>query len=102
MKNAIITEFVKFQVSETTSDEQLLSKADLLNEFQQKQDGFIDAELVKDTGLNNWYIIYHYESMEKVKTIGEKMRSSKVFDEFTPLIIPGSLSVSFYRHIKKW
>jgi hypothetical protein len=98
----IITEFVKFRVLETTTDEQLISKADILNEFQKQQDGFIDAELVKSIKENEWYFVYHYENMEKVKAIGEKMRSSKVFDEFTPLTVPGSLSVAFYQLFKKW
>ncbi len=98
----IITELVKFKVLETTTDEQLISKADILNEFQKKQDGFIDAELVKDIKEGEWYLIYHYENMEKVKVIGEKMRSSKIFDEFIPLTFPGSLSVNFYQKLKEW
>jgi hypothetical protein len=102
MKNEIITEFVKFKVLETTSVEQLISNADFLNDFQQEQDGYIDAELVKSVDENSWYLIYHYESMEKVKVIGEKMRISKVFDEFIPLIEPGSLNVTFFHQSKKW
>jgi hypothetical protein len=102
MKNTIITEFVKFKVLESTTVEQLSLKADILNDFQNQQDGFIDAELVKHAEENEWYLIYHYESMEKVKAIGEKLRSSKVFDEFIPLTVPGSVSVSFYQKLKKW
>ena len=102
MKNTIITEFVKMKVLETTTDEQLLLKADILNNFQKMQDGFIDSELVKDINDSSWCFIYHFENMEKVKAIGEKMRSSKVFDEINPLIVPGSFSVTFYQHWKKW
>jgi hypothetical protein len=102
MKNAIVTEFVKLRVLETTTDEQLISKADILNDFQNKQDGFIDAELVKDINEDTWCFIYHYENMEKVRAIGDKMRNSRVFDEFNPLIVPGSFSVTFCRHLKKW
>jgi hypothetical protein len=98
----IITEIVKFKTLETTTDELLISKADILNDFQQKQDGFIDAELAKGMKDSEWYLIYHYENMEKVKLIGEKLRSSKVFDEFTPLLESGSLSVTFYQQTKKW
>ncbi len=98
----IITELVSFKVLEATTDEQLITKADILNDFQKKQDGFIDGELVKDVKENAWFFIYHYESMEKVKTIGEKMRNSKVFDEFTPLTVPGSLSVTFYQQLRTW
>jgi hypothetical protein len=102
MKNEIITEFVKFKVLESTSVEQLTIKADILNDFQMKQDGYIDAELVKSVDDNSWCLIYHYESLEKVKAIGEKMRSCKVFDEFIPLIVPESLTVTFDRQLKKW
>jgi hypothetical protein len=102
MKDKIITEFVNFKVLETTNVEQLISKADILNDFQKKQDGYIDAELVKGVEGNVWCLIYHYENLEKVKLIGEKMRSSRVFDEFIPLIVPGSLSVTFYHQLKKW
>lgn len=102
MNEKIITEFVKFQLLETTSVEQLISKADILNDFQKKQDGYIDAELVKGVERDEWYLIYHYETLEKVKVIGEKMRSNGVFDEFVPLIVPGSLSVTFYHQLKKW
>jgi hypothetical protein len=102
MKDTIITEFVKFKVQETTTDEQIKAKADILNEFQKKQDGFIDAELVKDINENAWFLIYHYENLEKVKVIGEKMRSSKVFDEFMPLVIPGSLTVTFHHRLNRW
>ena len=102
MKDTIITEFVKFKVTETTTDEKLILKADILTDFQKKQDGFIDGELVKDVRENEWFFIYHYESMEKVKAIGEKMRNGKVFDEFTPLTVPGSVAVTFYQRLREW
>ena len=102
MKDTIITEFVKFKVPETTTDEQLIAKADIFNDFQKKQDGFINSELLKDTEENAWFFIYHYESMEKVKAIGEKMRSCNEFAEFKTLIVPGSIGVTFYPQLKKW
>jgi ABC-type uncharacterized transport system substrate-binding protein len=98
----MITEFVKFQALETTTQEQLISKIDILNDFQKKQDGYLDAELVKDIKENFWYIIYHYENFEKVKIIGEKLRSNNLFDEFTPLLVQGSLQVTFHQNVKKW
>jgi hypothetical protein len=99
----IITEFVKFKVLETTNDELLISKTDIMiNDFQKMQDGFIDAELVKNIEENVWYFIYHYESLEKIKAVGEKLRNSKEFAEFIPLIDPGSISVTFYHQLRKW
>jgi hypothetical protein len=102
MKNTIITEFVKIEALQTTTNEQIQSKANVINHFLQKQDGFIDAELVKAIEGNTWHFIYHIENFEKLKVIGEKMRSNKMFDEITPLIVPGSLSVSFYLQLKSW
>ncbi|HEY9124122.1 MAG TPA: hypothetical protein PK252_11550 [Bacteroidales bacterium] len=102
MKTSIITEFVKIEVLQTTTLEQLMEKADIVNAFLQKQDGFIDAELVKAVDDNVWYFIYHIESMEKLKAVGEKLRSSKMFDHITPLIVPESLSVNFFEQTKKW
>lgn len=101
MKNAIITEFVNFRTLETTTEEQLFSKVDFLNDFQRNQDGFIDAELVKQVETNDWCLIYHYENMEKVKAIGAQMRIHKVFDEFMPLTVPDSVRVTFYVQLKK-
>ena len=103
MKATTITEFVKFKALETTSDEQLLSKADLnVNGFHKNQDGFIDAELVNDIEENAWCFIFHYESLEQIMAVGEKMRKSNEFGEFIPLIVPQSISATFYNHLKKW
>lgn len=102
MKTTMITEFVKIETLQTTTEEQLLAKADIINNFLQKQDGFIDAELVKAMDGNIWYFIYHIENLEKLKVVGEKLRSSKLFDELTPIIVPGSLNVTFYRKFKNW
>jgi heme-degrading monooxygenase HmoA len=103
MKNSIITEFVNFKVLETTTDEQLLSTSDnIINGFHKKQDGFIDAELVKDVEENTLCFIFHYESLEKIKAGGEKMRNSKEFAEFVPLIVPGSINVIFNHRLRKW
>lgn len=102
MKNAIITEFVKIEVLQTIIDEQVKSKANVINDFLQQQDGFIDAELIKAVEGNTWYFIYYIENFKKLKVIGEKMRSSKMFDEITPLTLPGTLCVSFFTQLKRW
>ena len=102
MKNKIITEFVKIEALQTTIDEQIKLKADVINNFLQQQDGFINAELVKAVDGNIWHFIYHIENFEKLKVIGERMRSSKMFDEIIPFIVPDSLCVSFYTQLKTW
>ena len=102
METKIITELVQFKVLDTTTDEQIVTAVNNLNEFQKKQDGFLDAELVKDVKVNSWCIIYHYENFEMVQAIGAKLRSNKVFSDFTSLILPESLSISFYHLLEKW
>ena len=99
----MITEFVEFKVLETTTDEQLISKADnMINDFWKKQDGFIDAELVKEIEGNSWYFIYHNENLEKLKACGGKMRNTKEFAEFISLVVPESISVTFFHKLRKW
>ena len=102
MKNTVITEFVKIEVLQTTTEEKLLNAAGMINDFIRKQDGFIDSELVKPLEGNTWYFIYHIESIEKLKTVGEKIRSVRLFDQLTPLITPGSMTVTFFSQVKKW
>lgn len=78
MKNTIISEFVKVKALQTTTDEQLLSKADVfITNFLQKQDGFMEAQLEKNMEGNEWCFIIYYESMEKVRVVVEKIRNSK-------------------------
>ena len=103
MKDTIITEFVNFRALETTADEQLLAKADIfINDFLKKQDGFVDAELVKDIDGDARIFIIRYESMEKVKAIVDKMRNCKEFDAFRSNIVPGSIGVTFHPSLGKW
>lgn len=103
MKNTIISEFVKVKALQTTTDEQLLSKADVfITNFLQKQDGFMEAQLEKNMEGNEWCFIIYYESMEKVRVVVEKIRNSKEFDDFRALLVPGSISVGFNLQIKKW
>ena len=102
MKTTTITEFVKIEALQSTTEEQLLAKADVINGFLQRQDGFIDSELVKALEGNTWYFVYHIENMEKLRSVGEKVRSSKLFDELSPLIVAGSMSFSFFCQFKQW
>lgn len=99
----MITELVKFQAKETTTDEQLISAAEqMINGFWKTQDGFIDAEFIKGIEENEWCFIYHNESMEKLKASGEKMRNSNEFTTLISLLIPETTVVRFYNQIQKW
>jgi hypothetical protein len=102
MKNTTITELVRIEVLPSITDEQVLAKANLINDFIQNQDGFMDCELVKPMEGNIWYFIYHIENLEKLRAVGAKLRSNKLFDELIPLITPGSMNFSFFSQIEKW
>jgi antibiotic biosynthesis monooxygenase (ABM) superfamily enzyme len=102
MKNTMITELIKFELLQTTTEEQLFAVAEKINGFLQKLDGFIDSELIKPLEGNIWYFIYHIENMEKLKVVGEKIRSIKLFNELIPLITTGSMVVTFFNRVKKW
>lgn len=102
MKSNVITELMKIEVLPETAPEQVIAKADVINSFISQQDGFIDSELVRGVEGNTWYFIYHIESMEKLKVVGEKIRSIRLFGELMPLIEPDSMKVSFYQKVKSW
>ena len=102
MKSNVITELLKIEALETTTPEQLEAKAGIINSFIQQQDGFIDSELIKAVDGNTWYFIYHIENMEKLRAVGEKIRSNRLFGEITPLIEPESMKVSCYHQVKRW
>ena len=102
METKTITELVSFKAQETTTDEQINHAVSSLNNFQKTLDGFIDAEFVKNLKENTWNIIFHYESLDKVQSIGSILRSSQVFSEFTSLVIPESLNISFHQQLGVW
>ncbi len=102
MKNTVITELVRIEVLPSTTEEQVLTKANLINDFLQNQDGFIDCELVKAIEGNTWFLIYHIENIEKLRAVGQKLRSNKLFDELIPIITAGSMNFSFFNKVKNW
>lgn len=102
MKSTVITELLKIEALPGTTPEQVVEKADVINSFISQQDGFLDSELVRAVEGNTWYFIYHIENIEKLKVVGEKIRSNRLFGGIMPLIEPDSMKVSFYQKIKSW
>lgn len=99
----MIIEIVTFRTAETTPDSQIVSAAEnLIINFWKKQDGFIDAELVKELNTKVWSFIYHFEDIQKLKTGGGLMRLSDEFKDFTTVILPESIQVTFNSFLKKW
>lgn len=100
MKETKITEFVEISLPETTTVEQFTEKAENFANFLKKQDGYIDGEMVKAPEGNNWRFVFHFENMEKVKAIGDKMRASSEFAGFKSVI--AGFGVSFFEQVRKW
>lgn len=102
MINSIITELARVETLATTTNEEFLAKAKLINSFLKQQDGFIDSELIKSLEGNTWYFIFHIENISKLKAVAEILKSNKLFDQITPLITAGSMNFSFFNQIEKW
>lgn len=96
----MITEFVEISLPETTTVELFTEKAENFVAFLRKQEGYIDGEMVRAPESNNWRFIFHFESMEKVNAIGEKMRTSSEFASFKTVI--AGFGVSFFEQVRKW
>ena len=102
METTIITEFVQFETLETTTNEQIVEAVNRLNQFQKNLGGLLDSEISKNMKDDSWSIIFHYENMEKVQTIGVLLRSSREFMDFSSLIASESLRISFCQQLKTW
>lgn len=102
MNTEIITELIEIKLLDSTKRDELLLKANEINTFLQNEDGFIRAELIKNIESNVWYFVYHFENFEKLKAVGVKLRSNKMFEGIKLLIVPDSMNVSFYEQIEKW
>ena len=102
METKIITEIVQFEALDTTTDKQIVTAVQGLNQFQKAYEGFLDAEIAKDMKGDSWCIIFHYEKFECVKAIGAHLRSSKEFMDFNTLIVSESLNISFGQQLKNW
>lgn len=93
---------MQFEALDTTTDEQIVTAVNDLNEFQKKHDGFLDSEIAKDMKEESWCIIFHYENFEKVQVIGAQLRSSREFLDFRSLIVSESLKISFSQKLRTW
>jgi recombinational DNA repair ATPase RecF len=99
----MVTEFVNLKPLATTTEEQLISAIDnLVKNFWNTQDCFVDAELLKSIEQNELTLVFHFESMEKVKISGQKMRQTEEFAQFIALLVPDSLSIVFNNSLRKW
>jgi quinol monooxygenase YgiN len=102
MKKDVITEFVKIETLQTTTDDQLISKAEIIIQFLQKQDGFIDTELLYDKKENTWIMIQHWASLEQMKASSANMFMDNATEAFRDAIEPKSISISVFPVLRTW
>jgi len=102
METKTITELVQFEALESTTEEQIVSAVDRLNQFQKAYEGFRDAEIAKDMKDDSWSIIFHYKNFEWVQAIGAHLRNSREFADFQSLLVSESLKISFGQQLKNW
>ncbi len=103
MENKTITEIVTFQIKLGVAEENTIEIIDdVVNNFHKKQEGFINGELVKGEKENEWSMIYHYQSMENIKAVGEKIAQGTEMDKFKEIVMPESVKLQFLKQILSW
>ena len=102
MNTKIITELIEIKLLDSIKKDELLLKANEINTFLKNEDGFIRAELIKEIESNVWNFVYHFENFEKLKAVGAKLKSNKMFEGIKQLSVPDSMNVSFYEQIEIW
>ncbi len=99
----MITEIIAFELLEGVSHDQLLKQADkVVNDFHKKQDGYIDMELDNASFGDQWQMIVHYQSMDDIEKVKNNLPHSKAIKEFTQLLAPNSMKVSFFKQQACW
>ena len=99
----MITELIVFELKKGIAKNQVVNQANkMVNDFHKKQDGYVDMELICDPSEDQWKMIIHYETMEDIEKVKLNIPNSKAIKDFTALVLPESLKVSFYDQLQKW
>jgi hypothetical protein len=99
----MITELIAFEKRNEISSNELIDVAEkVVTNFHKKQDGYVDMELIKESSGRLWKMIVHYQTMEDIEKVKINIPQSKVIKEFTQLVIPESMDVSFFEQQQKW
>lgn len=98
-----ITELVKMKTVEGVSKDGFIKIVDgLEKEFHSKQEGFIDTELIYHEEENEWYMIQHWESKDKLKEASKKMFTDEAAESFVKSLDKKSVKMLILNQIKTW
>jgi heme-degrading monooxygenase HmoA len=91
----MITEIIKFKLTESTTDERFMEEVVNFSQFFQTTfDGFIDLEFTQ--GDEGWIIVIHWRSMEDVKACGEVLQSNpEELAGYSSLVDKESMNLTF-------
>lgn len=99
----MITEIVKFMVSEDITKEELVEIVDdLETKFHFKQKGYIDTELLFDEKENQWIMIQHWDTIEHLKNASSQMFQEASTESFRKALITQTVKISSFPVIKNW
>lgn len=88
-------EILEFKFIPTIQDEEILIKINAtIEKFHKKQDGFIDAEVLKNTSEKLWYLILHYKSIANIKNSAENLKVSAEIDALKRIVVPDTIKIS--------
>ena len=74
----------------------------LEQDFHCKQDGFIDTELLYDEKSDEWIMIQHWESAERLKMASQKMFQVNETAAFVNALDRRSVKMKVLPQIKTW
>lgn len=74
----------------------------LEREFHSQQDGFLDTELLYDEQRDEWIMIQHWDSMEKLKAASKKIFHDQAAAAFVKALEPKSVKMKALPQLGRW
>jgi heme-degrading monooxygenase HmoA len=103
MDKAITTEIASFETVGGMDRREWIKIVDSLEkEFHMKQKGFIDTELVKEEGPNQWMMIQHWRTMEDAREASRQMMKSVSAEQFRNSLDPKTVRLQYLEQMGQW
>ena len=98
----MIVEIAQFKLAASVSEEEFLKEAEAVQKgFLEKQNGYIDRELLKsEDGL--WVDILHWNSMEEAQNASEMLLKDSAAQGFIRKIDPTTIKILHLMQLRKW
>lgn len=99
----IVTEIINFEIIENVSEEEFVEIVDKLDkDFNVKQKGYIDTELLYLKDENRWALIEHWENIEDFKSASSNMFKEESTKRFREVLKQKSIKISVYQQKNIW